>query len=113
MNRTDSLTQAQRDLLAMGKCPFCHAAIRGYCAPVGLFAPEAYLGYARASRGGYRHALQYLWHRRPLVHLPQLRVFPPHAPRWRHERRPTLAPLWALCPNPLGPNRRMRHAQFL
>jgi hypothetical protein len=35
------LTQHQRDLMAMGLCPFCERQIRGWEAPVGSFAPEA------------------------------------------------------------------------
>ena len=36
------LTQQQRDMLQMGLCPYCEAAIRGFKAPLGPFAPEAF-----------------------------------------------------------------------
>ena len=36
------LTQHQRDLLVMGKCPFCERTIKGYSSPEGSFAPEAW-----------------------------------------------------------------------
>jgi hypothetical protein len=34
------LNQHQRDLMQMGKCPFCEQTIKGWKAPVGSFAPE-------------------------------------------------------------------------
>jgi hypothetical protein len=40
MAKVEELTQHQRDILAMGKCPFCEAPIRGYRPPSGSFAPE-------------------------------------------------------------------------
>lgn len=36
------LTQHQRDTMTMGMCPFCTAQIKGYRAPEGSFAPEAW-----------------------------------------------------------------------
>ena len=36
------LSQHQRDIMAMGKCPFCERTIRGFKSPEGSFAPEAW-----------------------------------------------------------------------
>ena len=39
----NELTIRQRDLISMGLCPFCEQSIRGYKAPLGSFAPEAFV----------------------------------------------------------------------
>jgi len=36
----DKLTPVQHDMMAMGKCPFCEASIRGWKPLFGSFAPE-------------------------------------------------------------------------
>ena len=36
------IDQKQRDLMHMGLCPFCEQQIKGWKAPFGSFAPEAW-----------------------------------------------------------------------
>jgi hypothetical protein len=36
------LTETQRDLVLLGKCPYCQRSIKAWKAPMGSFAPEAW-----------------------------------------------------------------------
>lgn len=42
MSKLEELTQHQRDLIAMGLCPYCENNIKGWKPVSGMFAPEWY-----------------------------------------------------------------------
>jgi len=42
MTKFPELTEHQRDLIAMGLCPFCEKPVKGWKTPFGAFAPEAW-----------------------------------------------------------------------
>jgi hypothetical protein len=42
MSNIPELSQHQRDLMIMGKCPFCERTIKDWKPVVGSFAPEFY-----------------------------------------------------------------------